>query len=255
MSSLSASVERDAMNSTWTLTVECTDAGPMPVGPLGIIVQTDPGNSWSLSFDYTYVEAKATPQGPMGPPPEIVAIMNDPIFWVHVALMIFSSVMFGVVGLLAGVNLIWAKRWRDSTEQFKRWLANPRLYRVLAVHTWVAFFLAAVPLGMYVAGKVYGWGNAWSGFPAIWNPSFYDITNADHTSTIALLLWGIPLWLNRRTVMSHMSHNWLFRRIPWARKQYEMAPEPMISEREMAIIFFLLGIMIFLVFAVQPHGN
>jgi hypothetical protein len=253
--SLTASLDQEGMATYWYLTVQCTEAGPTPVGPIGIIVQTDPGNSWSLTFRYTYLVEEPMPPGPHGPPPEIQAIMEDPIFWIHVGLMILSTIGFGITGLLAGINIIKANQWKDSAEKFKRWLANPRLYRLVAVHTWVAFFIAAVPLGMYVSGKVYGWANAWTGFPAFWNPWFYDITNADNTSTIALVLFGIPLWLNRRVVMEHKSHGWFFRRIPWVRKQYETAPPPLISEREMAIIYFLLGVMIFLVFAVQPHGN
>jgi hypothetical protein len=251
---LSYSIDMEGMNSTWTLSVECTEAGMTPVWRVGVIGTVDPGNSWSLEFTYTYIETEV-PTGPMGPPPEIAALMEDPVFWVHVGLMIASTIGFGVVGLLAAVSLFTANRWKDSAERLKRLLSGSRLYRVLAVHTWVAFFIAAVPLGMYVAGKAYGWENAWSGFPAIWNPSFYEITNADHTSTIALVLFGIPLWLNRKILMAPKSHRWFFRHIPWVRKQYATAPDPIISKREMAIIYFLLGVMIFLVFAVQPHGN
>ena len=108
---------------------------------------------------------------------------------------------------------------------------------------------------MYVAGKAYGWENSWTSFPAVWNPWFYDLKNADNVSFIVLLLWAIPLWLNREQVMAHRSHAFLFRRFGWVRRQYEKAPAAKLTDREMAIIYFLMGIMVFLVFMVQSHGN
>ena len=251
---LSAYLEMEGLNSTWTITVRCVDAGSTPFGPLGRLRTTDPGNSWDMEFTYTYIAQEI----PAGPPPEVaryMEVVSSPVFWAHVVLMIASTVMFGLVGLFAGIKLVMAPRWADSYDRLKRALVGQRLFRSLAVHVWWVFFLAAVPLGMAVSGMLYGWENAWTSFPAVWNPWFYDITNADNVSLIVLVLWAIPLWLNRKDVMAHRSHAFLFRHIPWARRQYETAPQPRLTDREMTIIYFILGVLVFLLFMVQPHGN
>jgi hypothetical protein len=250
---LSASLEMEDLNSTWTITVTCVQAGSTPFGPLGRLRSTDPGNSWNMEFTYTYIAEEV----PTGPPPEVqryLDVISSPIFKVHVALMITSTIMFGLVGLFAGIRLTMENRWAGATERWKRVLTG-RLYRVTAVHAWLAFFVAAVPIGMWVAGSLYGWQDSWTSFPVFWRPAFYDITNADHVSLLVLVLWAIPLWLNREQVMAHRSHAFLFRRIPWVRKQYERAPKARLTDREMLIIYFILGVLTFMIFMVQPHGN
>jgi hypothetical protein len=237
----------------WTIQVQLVDAG-RPPGPLGII--GDSGNAWDLTFTYTYSEY--TPDdggGPQGPPPEIAALYDDPIFWTHVVFMIASTYMFGLVGVLALVALVTRKRWADDASRLKQALSTNRPFRAMAVHAWLVFAVAAVPLGMYVAGKAYGWENAWTSFPAVWNPWFYDIKNADNVSFIVLVLWAIPLWLNRRQLVASRPHAWLFGRIGWFRRLAAKAPEPVLSDREMALLFFVMGIFVWLVFMVQSHGN
>ena len=253
--SATVSMSGEGFGSLWTLTVECLVAGPTPRG-LGIILPPieDPGNSWSLAFTYTYLPADDGSDD-NGLPPNIAALLDDPLFKLHVGFMILSTVMFGLVGAFAGIHIVRGRRWKDAPERFKRMLAGTRFYRALAVHTWLVFLIASVPLGMYVAGKAYGWENAWTSFPAVWNPWFYDLENADNVSFIVLLLWAIPLWLNREQVMAHRSHAFLFRHSKWARRQYEKAPLAKLTDREMAIIYFLMGIFVFLVFMVQSHGN
>jgi hypothetical protein len=179
--SLYASIGAGELDSNWTVTVQCLEAGRAP-GPLGMV--GDAGNGWTLEIVYTYHDAEAPgPSGPMGPPPNIAALYDDPLFWTHVIFMIASTYMFGLVGGLAAIALYTRNRWREDPNRFKRALSTNRPFRVLAVHTWMVFFIAAVPLGMYVAGSAYGWENAWTSFPAVWNPWFYDITNADHVSS------------------------------------------------------------------------
>ncbi len=248
-------LEMEGLNNTWTITVECLEAGPTPVGPLGFIVQTDPGNSWRMTFTYIYVPEE--PEGPGGPqiPPEIEALYGDPLFWTHVIFMIASTYMFGLVGLLAGIKLIRGRKWEDDPSRWKRALATNRPFRAIAVHVWLVFLIAAVPLGMYVSAMVYGWENAWTSFPAVWNPWFYDITNADNVSLIVLVLWAIPLWLNRHQLVASRPHAWFFGRIKWFRDMADKAPEARITDRELTIIYFLMGVFVFLLFVIQPHGN
>jgi len=252
---LTVRLDGDELGSNWTVTVTCIEAGMTPLGPLGRIGTVDPGNTWSLEFTYTYVPVEVEPPEPPGPPPNIAALYDDPIFWTHVAFMIASTYMFGIVGLLAGVVLFFGSKWADDPNRWKRALSTNRPFRVLAVHAWWVFLIAAVPLGMYVAGKAYGWENAWTSFPAFWNPWFWDITNADNISFIVLVLWAIPLWLNRQQLMASRAHAWFFGRIGFFRRLVGKAPEPMITNREMAIIYFLMGVFVFLIFVVQPHGN
>lgn len=248
------SFEGDELGSDWTVTVECVEAGMTPYGPLGLRGTTDPGNSWDLEFTYTYIVAEEIPDGPPIPP-EIQELYTNPIFWTHVAFMIASTYMFGIVGLLAGIALVTRKRWAEDASRWKHALATNRPFRALASHTWMVFCIAAIPLGMYVAGKAYGWENSWTSVPAVWNPWFYDIKNADHVSLIVLTLWAIPLWLNRRQLVASRPHAWLFGRFKRVRQLADDAPEPMVTDREMAIIYFIMGVFVFLVFMVQSHGN
>ncbi len=252
---LTAEAEGDDLGSNWTVAVTCVEAGMTPLGPLGRIGTVDPGNSFSVSFTYTYVPKE--PEEPSGPqvPPEIEALRGDPLFWTHVVFMIASTYMFGMVGLFAGIKLVRGRRWAEDDNKWKRALSTNRPFRLISVHVWLVFFIAAVPLGMYVSAMVYGWENAWTSFPAVWNPWFYDITNADNVSLIVLVLWAIPLWLNRQQLVASRPHLWFFGRIPFFRRLAAKAPEPMITDREMAIIYFLMGVFVFLLFVVQPHGN
>ena len=40
----------------------------------------------------------------------------------------------------------------------------------------------------------------------------------------------------------------------WVMARTVKAPKPVFTQRELALIYFILGIFIFTVFAVQPHG-
>ena len=252
---VSVSLEGDDLGSNWTVTVTCVEAGMTPLGPFGRIGTVDPGNNFALSFTYTYLPIDVKPPTPPGPPPEIAALYENPIFWTHVIFMIASTYMFGIVGILAGVALFFRKKWAEDANRWKRALATNRPFRALAVHTWVVFFIAAVPLGIYVAGKAYGWENSWTSFPVVWNAWFWQWTNADHVSLIVLTLWALPLWLNRKHLMARRSHGWLFSRISFTKKLADDPPEPKLTNREMALMYFLMGIFVFLVFVVQEHGN
>lgn len=251
--SLSISLAQGSYNGTWTVRVECTEAGSTPVGPIGLISRADPGNSWDFTLTYTYT-AKEPPSGG-GPPPNIVALLRDPIFKLHVVLMVSSTALFLVTGLLAGTYLVTRARWADDPVRIKRVLASPRPFRSLAPHVWAMFFVAAVPIGMYVAGKAYGWQNSWTSFPVLWNPAFYDFTNSDHTAFVTLLLWALPLWLDRGDILTRNPHVRWWRWSARARRWAGAAPPPRLSTRELAIIYFLLGILVFMMFMVQPHGN
>ncbi len=252
---LSFTIDMEGMDSSWTLMVECLDAGPTPVGPLGIINRVDPGNGWTLTFTYTYVPRDVEPPEPPGPPPNIAALYENPLFWTHVIFMISSTYMFGIVGLLAGIALFFRRRWANDPNRWKRALTTNRPFRALAVHAWLVFFIAAIPLGMYVAGKAYGWANMWTSFPVVWNAWFYQWDNADHVSLIVLFLWALPLWFNREQLMASRPHAWLFGRIAFFRRLSDNAPETKLTDRELAIMYFLMGVFVFLVFMVQPHGN
>jgi hypothetical protein len=253
--SLSAQLDAEGLGSNWTLTVTCVEAGMTPLGPLGRIGTVDPGNTFSISFTYTYLPAEVEPPEPPGPPPNIAALYENPIFWTHVIFMIASTYMFGIVGILAGVTLFFGSRWIDDDNRWKRALATNKPFRVIAVHVWWVFFIASIPLGIYVAGKAYGWENSWTSFPVIWNAWFWQWQNADHVSLIVLVLWALPLWINRKEVMASGAHGWLFRRIGYLRRLAEDPPEPKLTSRELAIMYFLMGVFVFLVFVVQSHGN
>ncbi len=252
---ISVSLDGDDLGSNWTVTVTCVEAGMTPLGPLGRIGTVDPGNSFTVTFTYTYVPIEVEPPEPPGPPPNIAALYEDPIFWTHVAFMIASTYMFGIVGLLAGIALFFGTRWADDPNRWKRALSTNRPFRTVAVHTWLVFLIAAIPLGMYVAGKAYGWENMWTSFPVVWNDWFWQWDNADHVSLIVLVLWALPLWLNREQLITARPHAWLFGRIGFIRKLGDNAPPAKLTNREIAIMYFLMGVFVFLVFMVQPHGN
>jgi hypothetical protein len=253
--SLSAQLDQEDLGSNWTLTVTCVDAGMTPLGPLGRFGTVDPGNSFSISFTYTYIPVEVEPPIPPGPPPNIQELYENPIFWTHVAFMIASTYMFGIVGILAGVTLFYGSRWAEDANRWKRALATNKPFRVIAVHVWWVFFIASIPLGIYVAGKAFGWENSWTSFPVVWNAWFWQWENADHVSLIVLILWALPLWLNRKQVMAGRAHAWFFGRIGFFRRLVAKAHEPRLTNREMAIMYFLMGIFVFLVFMVQSHGN
>jgi hypothetical protein len=249
---LEVGLDGEALDSNWTITVQCLEAG-RPQGPLGLI--GDAGNAWNLEIVYTYLPEVEEPAEPMGPPQAIQDLYEDPIFWIHVIFMIASTYMFGLVGILAAVKLIKGRKWADDPSWWKAGLATNRPFRALATHAWMVFFIAAIPLGMYVAGKAYGWENMWTSLPVVWNAWFYQWDNADHVSLIVLVLWAIPLWLNRQQLMASAPHYWFFGRFGWFKRFAAKAPEPRISDRELALIYFFMGVLIFLLFMVQPHGN
>jgi hypothetical protein len=240
-------------NGTWTVTVECTAAGSTPVGPIGVISQTDPGNSWSFKLEYTYNTPSAG--GPHGMPANVREVLSSPIFWAHIVLMISSTYGFLVVGLLAGLYLVARSRWAGSQSRLLRVLASPRPYRSLAPHVWFAFFLASVPIGMWVAGKFYGWENAWSGIPAVWHPDAFTLKNADNSALLALTLFAIPMWLNRGDILTRKPHFRWLRWSGWLKRVAARSPGPRFTDREMALIYFFLGILIYAMFMVQSHGS
>ncbi len=252
--SLLVAFPQGTYNGTWTVRVECLEAGSTPVGPIGLISRTDPGNSWSFVLEYVYVPAPGD-GGAQGPPANIQAVLASPIFKLHVVLMVSSTVGFLVVGCLAGTYLVARSRWSASPSALLRTLATPRPYRSLAPHVWLAFFIASVPIGMWVAGKVYGWENSWTSLPVVWNPGFYDITNADHSSLLVMTLWALPMWLNRGDALSRRPHVRWLGWSSWLRRLAARAPKPRFTDREMALIYFFLGVIVFLLFMVQPHGN
>jgi len=251
--SLSFSMEGDELNGVWNLVVACTDAGSTPVGPLGFVVNEDPGNSWSMTVTYSYLEGEMSMEE-MGMPPNVARVYASPIFWIHVALMIMSTYVFLFTGIFAGVFLAFRKKWSDS-DSFLRKFTTTRLTLWLVVIAFIAFFLAAVPLGMYVAGLMYGWGNSWSGFPAIWHPDAFSATNADNVSLIVLILWAIPLYLNRRDIMRS---KWFLKFFGWSgffMDRARKAPEPRLTQQELMLCYFFMGFFVYLVFMVQPHGG
>ncbi len=108
---------------------------------------------------------------------------------------------------------------------------------------------------MWVAGNFYGWNRAWTGFPAIWNPEAFDMTNADNLSFIMLLLWFIPLYINRTQIMRSKYFKKLFGWSKLAMKRAEKAPNPKLSMGILALCYFFMGIFTCVVFMVQPHGS
>ncbi|UCF09034.1 MAG: hypothetical protein JSW28_04940, partial [Thermoplasmata archaeon] len=175
----------------------------------------------------------------------------------HVAFIIMSFFLYIVTGLVAlafiTINIL-GKRVSD-TSTIRKLFANPKPLIFIVLLTWLIFFIAAVPLGMWVAGMYYGPTKAWTGFPAMWNPEAFEMTNADNVSFITLLLFALPIYLNRAWVMKGKIFGKLFGRFKFAMKRAEKAPTPKLSYREFALCYFLMGIFIFVVFEVQPHGG
>lgn len=252
---VSISWDEDDLNNVWNVAVTCDAAGPtqVPVGPIGIITQEepDPGNSWKLVVTYTYTEGGG---GPGGPPAEIQALLKDPIFWIHVGLMVSSTYIFLLAGVFAGVFLLTKDKWKNASSKLQRIVSRTDLLLILVIVAFIAFFLASVPIGMYVAGKAYGPHMAWSGFPAIWHPEAWMFTNADNVSLIVLALWAIPIYLNRRPIMRGKWFKKLFGGIDFLMERAEKAPEPKLLDKELALCYFFMGLFVYLVFMVQPHG-
>jgi hypothetical protein len=244
--------DEDNLGNEWNMAVTCETAGATPIGILGLRTESDPGNSWTLTVTYTYTDA---PQGPMGPPAYIQEVLNSPIFKFHIALMIGSTFMFLFAGIFAGVFMVTRNKWAEARSNFMRFAAKPTLWIITAIAGFWAFFIAAVPIGMWVAGKWYGWAKAWTGFPAMWNPEAWELTNADNVSFIVLLLWALPLYFNRAQILRSKWYKKLFGWSKFAMSRAEKAPNPKLRNFELALCYFFMGIFVFLVFMVQPHGS
>jgi hypothetical protein len=168
--------------------------------------------------------------------------------------MIASTYMFLVTGIFAGVSIFAHSSWNRSDSKALRMLGSMKLFLVLAVIVFIIFFLASVPIGIWVAGKAFGWAKAWTGFPAFWNPEMYTFTNADNVSFLVLLFWAIPFYLNRRTFMNTRGFYKLFGWSRWLMRKAARAPVPKLTHRELAFMYCLMGIFTYVIFAVQPHG-
>jgi hypothetical protein len=254
--SVSTTWNEERLNNVWNIVVTCDSAGPttVPRGPLGILTtnEPDPGNSWTLVVTYTYTKSSG---GMGGMPPNVAAVYSSPIFWIHVGLMISSTYLFLFTGVFAGLYLYSRNKWNRSESNLKRYFTKPNLIIICVFLAFIAFFLASVPIGMWVAGMMYGWAKAWTGFPALWNPEAFEFTNADNVSLIVLVLWAIPLYLNRRQVMQTKWFKKLFGWNYYLMKKAETAPEPKLHLRELALCYFFMGLFVYLVFMVQPHGG
>ena len=89
----------------------------------------------------------------------------------------------------------------------------------------------------------------------MWNPEAFEFTNADNVSFIVLLLWAIPIYLNRRQIMKGKWYKKLFGWSKFMMGRAEKAPEPKLHVRELALCYFFMGIFVYLLFMVQPHGS
>jgi hypothetical protein len=131
----------------------------------------------------------------------------------------------------------------------------PILLIFLVILTFLAFFIAAVPIGMWVAGNFYGPTQAWTGFPAIWNEGWWELTNADNVSFVVLVMWFIPMYINRAQVLKSKYFKKLF---GWSKliiKRGEKAPDPRLTNGILALCYFFMGIFTFVVFMAQEHGS
>jgi hypothetical protein len=251
------SMEGPPVNDTWDVTVTCVDAGDtinFP-GPLGLLNEEDLGNSWELVITFSYIEAGG---GMGGPPPNVTMVLESPIFAIHIALMVASVFLFLITGLVAGAFLftrISTKSPAGFSSTMYKLFNPPVLLILLVIITFLAFFIASVPIGMWVAGNFYGWEKAWTGFPAIWNPEAFEMTNADNVSFIVLLFWFIPMYINRAQIMRSKYYKKLFGKIKFAMKRAEKAPDPIIPTSILALCYFFMGIFTFVIFEVQPHGS
>lgn len=254
---ISFSLDMEGLNDTWNVTVTCDNAGFTPFRPGGFVGETDPGNSWDLKITFTYLESSGMGGGG-GRPTNVTAVLESPIFAVHIALMVASVFLFLITGLVAGAFLFTRVTTR-SPKQFSSLmykLFNPPILLIfLILVTFLAFFIASVPIGMWVAGNFYGWNKAWTGFPAIWNPEAFEMTNADNVSFIVLLLWAIPMYINRAQIMRSKYYKKLFGWSKLAMKRAEKAPDPVIPNSILALCYFFMGVFTYVVFMVQPHGS
>ncbi len=249
--------EEDRLNDTWTMVISCESAGPteVPVGPLGVITQTesDPGNSWTLIATVTYSSGMGG-----GPPANVQAVLDSPVFKVHIALMVMSVFLFLGTGLVAGVfgyNKIKGGASGEQDTLFQKLFARPDLMIFLVIITFTAFFIAAIPIGIWVAGNFYGWNKAWTGFPLLWNPEAYSMTNADNVSFLILFFWAVPMYINRAQIMRNKYFKKLFGWSKFAMGRAAKAPDPKISNGVLALCYFFMGIFTFVIFMVQPHGS
>lgn len=246
------------VNDTWDVAVTCIEAGdssrlPIPDGPFGFNTEDDPGNSWELVVTFHYIEG-----GMGGPPANVVAVLESPVFMLHVALMVMSVFLFLGTGLVAGVfgyRIMKQKNTGERTTFYQKLFSKPDLLILLVIITFLAFFIASVPVGMWVAGMFYGWNKAWTGFPAIWNPEAFDMTNADNVSFIVLLFWAVPMYINRAQIMRSKYFKKLFGWSKFAMRRAEKAPDPRLSNGILALCYFFMGIFTYVIFMVQPHGS
>jgi hypothetical protein len=254
--SVSVSWDDDGLNNVWNIAVTCDSAGPtqVPYGPLGLLTQQepDPGNSWTLVVTYSYTEDTG---GMGGPPQNVIDVLNSPIFKVHIALMIASTYLFLGTGIIAGIYLFSRTEKGKSIPFIQRHFSTTKVIVIIVILAFIAFFLAAVPIGMWVAGGFYGWTKAWTGFPALWNPEAFELTNADNVSFIVLLLWAIPVYFNRRPIVQSKWYKKFFGWSKFLMARAEKAPNPKLQNIEFAISYFFMGFFVYLVFMVQPHGS
>jgi hypothetical protein len=251
-------VDSEGLNDTWNVQVSCDDAGFTPFRPGGIVGETDPGNSWSLSIKFSYTEGEGMGGMGGGPPANVVAVLESPIFAVHIALMVASVFLFLITGLVAGAFLFTRVSSRSPSgfsSTMNKLFDPPALLIFLVLITFIAFFIASVPIGMWVAGNFYGWEKAWTGFPALWNPEAFEMTNADNVSFIVLLFWAVPMYINRAQIMRSKYYKKLFGWSKFAMKRAEKAPDPKIPTSILALCYFFMGIFTFVIFEVQPHGS
>ncbi len=251
-------VNSEDMNTTWNVQVTCDEAGFTPFRPGGFVGETDPGNSWDLKLSFSYIEGVSMGGMGGGPPANVLAVLESPIFKVHIALMVASVFLFLITGLIAGAFLFTRVSVR-SPEGFSKTMDKlfnpPALLILLVLITFIAFFIASVPIGMWVAGNFYGWEKAWTGFPAMWNPEAFQMTNADNVSFLVLLFWAIPMYINRAQIMRSKYYKKLFGWSKLAMKRAEKAPDPVIPTSILALCYFFMGIFTFVIFEVQPHGS
>jgi hypothetical protein len=246
---ITLTAEGSEFGTDWNVTVECTEAGNTPVGRLGLLVYVDAGNNWDLEITYTYIPVTEISMEFGGPPPHMVELLNSPGFKVHLIMMISSTYLFAVTGIIAGVYLI--TRLNNPVSRFINGtpalgvFTRTKLFLAVGLLCLIMFFIAAVPIGMWVAGKAYGWSMMWSGMPTIWNEEAWSITNADNTALIALIIFGIPFYFNRKII---------YNRISFLKPRAARAPSPLLSDKDLGIYFMLSGLLIFFMFMVQPHG-
>ncbi len=249
--------EAPPVNDTWDVIVTCMNAGdtPPPIGPGIFTTVNDLGNSWDLEITFQYLEGG---MGGGGPPANVLAVLESPIFKIHIALMVASVFLFLITGLVAGAFLftrISTKSPKGFTQIMERAFNPPILLIFLVILTFLLFFIAAVPIGMWVAGNFYEPAQAWTGFPAIWNEGWWELTNADNVSFVVLAMWFIPMYINRAQVLKSKYFKKLFGWSKFAIKRGEKAPDPRLTNGILALCYFFMGIFTFVVFMAQEHGS